>query len=57
MDGYHMLISLLLESARLYEFGLLEKPGAASEPDTHTHTHRLKVCVECEERGGGPGGC
>lgn len=36
MDGYHMLISLLLEPARLCEFGLLEKPGAASKPDTHT---------------------
>lgn len=31
-----MLICLLLESARLHEFGLLEKPGAAREPDTHT---------------------
>lgn len=51
MDGYHMLICLVLESARLHEFGLLEKPRAAREPDAHG----LTVCEECEERDGGPG--
>lgn len=45
-----MLICLLLESAQLHEFGLLEKP-VAREPDPHG----LTMCEECEERNGGPG--
>lgn len=53
MDGYHMLISLLLESARLYEFGLLEKPGAASKPDTHADWR----CVRSVRRGVVVQGC